>query len=121
MRSSEDGEKACPAFITQADGAVVLRLAGDVDVTNIAGFEAVLRQAINDQPKHLVIDLQAVTFLDTAGVLLLLQAYRWQQKAGNALSVQPGEGMVRRTLEVSGLLGILASEANPATPSEAGQ
>jgi anti-anti-sigma factor len=91
-----------------ADGSLALRLMGDIDVTNASEVETLLRQATAEGPRTLVVDLRLVTFLDTAGVRLLILAHRWQQGAGNYLKVvlTEGEGTVRRVLELSGLTAL---------------
>jgi anti-sigma B factor antagonist len=114
MTRSDGGAAISHILSTQADGKPSLRLIGDIDVMNITEIEGVLRRLIGEKPTVLVVDLREVTFLDSAGVRLLLQAHRWQQEAGNSLRVVPGGGMARRVLEVSGLdriLGIRGDEA----------
>ena len=102
MASSDDFIRPCFTLIREPDGSLVVRLKGDIDVTNASEIEALLRQATAEEPKTLVADLQAVTFLDTAGVRLLLLAHRWQQGGGNHLKVvlAQGEGVVRHVLKI---------------------
>jgi anti-anti-sigma factor len=92
------------------EGTLTLRLCGNIDVTNIAEIEAALRQALQDRRANLVLDLREVTFLDSAGLRLILQARRWQQRSRRELSVMAGSGVVRHLLEVSGLTLILNTE-----------
>jgi anti-anti-sigma factor len=90
------------ALEVEPGGRQTVRLRADIDVTNVAGIEAVLRQLTSELTPDLVLNLEEVTFLDTAGVRLLLLADRWQQKAGHTLTVVPGEGVVERVFQVGG-------------------
>jgi anti-anti-sigma factor len=66
-----------------------------------------LHQLMNEPASEWVLDLRDVTFLDTAGIRLLLPADRGQKQAGHTLTVVPGEGGVERVFAVSGLTSIL--------------
>lgn len=72
MASSDDSVLAQCSLSREVDGSMVICLTGDIDVTNAGEIEAVLRQATSEGPSVLVIDLQAVKFLDTAGVRLVM-------------------------------------------------
>jgi anti-anti-sigma regulatory factor len=65
-----------------------------------------------------VIDLCAVTFMDSAGVLLLFRAYQGQQAAGKALRIllAPGQG-ARRILTLIGLTSLPGIEWETVTGS----
>jgi anti-anti-sigma factor len=86
-----------PPVVPKAE-KLVLQLGGEIDVTNAAAVEAELCRLTGQRPQVLVIDLEQVTFLDSAGVRLILQAHRWQQAAGNAVEIIPGEGIARHVL-----------------------
>jgi stage II sporulation protein AA (anti-sigma F factor antagonist) len=58
----------------------------------------------------LVIDLSAVTFLDSSGIRVLVHAYQALNEAGGSLRVRGATGVVRRALEIVGLDGVLALE-----------
>ncbi|HXJ65973.1 MAG TPA: STAS domain-containing protein, partial [Actinomycetota bacterium] len=53
---------------------IVLELSGDLDMAAVDGAETRLRAALASQPGRLVVDLSAVTFLDSSGIRLLLRA-----------------------------------------------
>jgi anti-sigma B factor antagonist len=88
----------------QADGTVLFQFRGEMDLAGAAVVEAGLRQATREPPLLLVLDLCAVTFIDSAGVLLLFRAYRGQQAADKALRIVlvPGQS-AHRVLTLIGL------------------
>jgi anti-sigma B factor antagonist len=90
---------------TQTDGTVVLELCGDLDLASAPTVEAVLRQVTAEPPPLLVLDLRAVTFLDSAGVVLILRACRGQKAADQGLRIvlDPWQSAYR-VLAISGLM-----------------
>jgi anti-sigma B factor antagonist len=119
MSSSDHNAAVDYTLSTQADGAVILQFRGDLDFTTVAWVEAALRQATREPPPLLVLDLRPVTFLDSAGVLLLLQAYRGQKAVHKDLRivVDPGQAAYR-VLALSGLIALPGIEWEPATDNE---
>jgi anti-sigma B factor antagonist len=109
MQPSDDSGSSPSSLRVGADGGVSLQLRGEIDVTNADQVEASLKEATREGPAELLLDLRAVTFLDTAGLRLILLAHRWQTRAGHALRIvlAEGENAVRRVLETSGLLVLL--------------
>jgi anti-anti-sigma factor len=109
MASDEGTGHTQTLVVIEADGVTSVRLAGDIDVTNAEHIEEVLRHEIEEQRNSLEIDLTGVTYIDTAGIRLLLLAHRLQGAAGGAFRVviDDAEGFVWRALEVSRLIEVL--------------
>jgi anti-sigma B factor antagonist len=63
-----------PTFSTgrHPDGAVVLTLTGEIDMSNAHAFATALAEARQDAAEPLVVDLSAVDYLDSAGLAALL-------------------------------------------------
>jgi anti-anti-sigma factor len=102
-----DPEASRSSAGAEAEQKVTLELEGDIDVSTVSEFETRLRQLTKERPKVLVLDLEQVTFLDSAGVRLILQAYRYQQAAGNTLEVVAGRGVAREVLRHCRLTSLL--------------
>lgn len=54
--------------------AVLIDIAGDIDLQTAPGATAFLTEATATSPRHLILDLSAVTFLASAGINLLIAA-----------------------------------------------
>ena len=52
---------------------------------------------------RLVLDLRAVTFLDSSGLRLLMEWERHNEPAGMVFAVIPGPALVRRVLQTAGV------------------
>ena len=96
---------------TQPNGTMLLELCGDLDLATAPTLAAVLGQIAREPPPLLVIDLRGVTFLDSAGVLLLLEAYQWQKAADQRLRlVLNPQQSAYRVLVISGLVQLAGME-----------
>jgi anti-sigma B factor antagonist len=87
--------------IDARDGAVVLRLAGELDLYNAEDVRAALAQALGSEPTRIVVDLSEVHFVDSTMLGVLIEA---RSKLGRAdLLLAAPQLETRRTLQVSGL------------------
>jgi anti-sigma B factor antagonist len=101
-------------------GRVVVEVDDEVDTFTAPLLDACLHsQATRPGTRHLVVDLRQVSFLGGAGARAVAQAERLCRRRGARLAVRGGTGIVRHTLQLSGL-GDLVSVEPPAvhgTPS----
>jgi anti-anti-sigma factor len=83
------------------DGAVIIRLAGELDLHNVGDVRAALTEAIEREPRCVVIDLAAVEFVDSTALGVLIEA---RSRLGqDALLLAAPQLETRRTLQISGL------------------
>ena len=82
----------------------VARVAGEIDGVSAPAFD----QTLAALPDRLELDCQAVTFLDSAGVSVLVRHHRQRCENGGTLRIVEPSRAVRRVLEISGLLELLA-------------
>jgi anti-anti-sigma factor len=93
----------------EADGSLILRLSGDLDLSSTPEFERAVAWGLDTSPKRLVLDLTGLTFIDSCGLRAILTAQRAGERAQCALSVVPGE-QARRLFDLTGV-----SESLPLT------
>jgi anti-anti-sigma factor len=83
------------------NGAVIVRLRGELDLYNAEDVRTALAQAIDTAPPRIVVDLAAVEFVDSTALGVLLEA---RSRLGqDALVLAAPRVETRRTLQVSGL------------------
>ena len=87
----------------QADGSTRVALAGELDLYRVPALAAALEVAAG----RIVVDLQDVTFLDSATLALLVQEHRRLQSAGHELIVLVGEQTPLTVFAVTGFDRIL--------------
>jgi anti-anti-sigma factor len=86
-----------------SDGAVVVRVDGEVDTATAPALEARLRQVIVDGVTSVELDLTAVGFIDSSGLRALIVARQLADGVGCALGIEATSPAVARILDVTGL------------------
>ncbi len=67
--------------VTEEQGAVLLSLDGDVDLSCSPDARKAILEAL-DNGKHLLVNLAAVTYIDSSGVASLVEGYQLSKKQG---------------------------------------
>ena len=98
--------------IVERDGTVIVVLDGEIDLCAAPEFEASLNRVGAGHVKPIVVDLDRVSFIDSAGVHVLLQ-FSLAEGNGNRLALTCGSPQVRRLLEVTGVGRFLRFVASP--------
>jgi anti-sigma B factor antagonist len=88
--------------VEQRDGVVVARVTGDLDLSDAAQMEADVLAAVTASNGPLVVDLTAVTFIDSAGVRGLDHLLAERHPDHPLLVVAPEHGRPRFTLRLCG-------------------
>jgi anti-sigma B factor antagonist len=86
---------------------VSVSFSGDLDVSTAGEMRARLAQSEVLDARGVQVDLSQVTFLDSSSIGVLVAACKRIRNDGGLFSVVCGEGPVRRTLVVAGLLDYL--------------
>lgn len=88
--------------VTRRDGAIVVALAGELDLYNAPVVREALAAALASSPDRLVIDLSDVAFVDSTALGVMLEARAKLVRRDGFVLAAPG-AETRRTLQVSGL------------------
>jgi anti-anti-sigma factor len=88
------------------NGAPVISIAGELDLSNAGTVETELERIITARPARLVFDLSELSFMDSSGIALLLRAReRWAP-----VIVRDASPAVRRVIVATGLSDVLPEE-----------
>jgi anti-sigma B factor antagonist len=99
---SAGGRESAVTGVDRRDGAIVLSLAGELDLYNAEEVRGALLDACTGEPEVLVVDLEGVTFIDSTALGVLIEGRsRMSDRSGFRLAAPGLE--TRRALEVSGL------------------
>lgn len=79
----------------------VLVLSGEIDTYTASE----LASRLGDEPVVAVVDLSAVTFIDSSGLRTLIEADRSRKNDGARFVLRSPSAPVQRLLEISGLSG----------------
>jgi len=95
--------------LQQYGNNVVVRLAGELDLVAAAAFKEAVDDLLDRRPGTcLYVNLERVTFLDSAFLGALLGRYRRISQAGGRMGIVGAPGAVRPTLELSGIFRTMA-------------
>lgn len=89
------------------DGSLVAVVRGELDMLSASMLDAELEAATARRPATLVVEMSAVTFLDSSGCHALVRAHRRADTTGVELHLAGINGTCRRVLEVAGLSELL--------------
>ena len=99
-----------------------VKAGGEIDLSNTDELRSALDGVMGRSAKGFVIDLVDITYIDSAGVAVVVSAYRRLSKAGGVLAVvRPASSAVRRVLDLIGLQtlpGIVVAEDSQAAQEE---
>ncbi len=90
----------------EAEGLTVLAFGGDLDVLGIAEAREAVRLA-QETASRVLLDLRGLRFMDSSGLRVILEANRRATTEATELEIAPGEGAVRRVLDLSGVSGLV--------------
>ena len=99
----------------QADGTTRVALAGEVDLYRVPALASALQAATG----RVVVDLQEVTFLDSATLALLVHEHRRLDEEGHGLTVVVSEDTPTTAFTVTGIDRILT--IRPAAVTQAAE
>jgi anti-sigma B factor antagonist len=92
----------------QVGGVAVVTVTGDVDLGTAPDFEDELTRAVGEQlGTGLVVDLSAISFIDSTGLNALVHAFERQRLAGSSLALVSEDRRVAMMLEVTRLDRVL--------------
>ncbi|GIF67566.1 hypothetical protein Ais01nite_56010 [Asanoa ishikariensis] len=89
---------------------VVLRLAGELDLSTAPHLSERIDEVIGDGLTRLVIDLHEVTFCDSTGMSAFIRGHHLSSAAGGSLRLTGARGVVARVLKISGLDTLLSDD-----------
>jgi anti-anti-sigma factor len=101
-------------------GHITLVVTGEIDVANAPTFLHELIAVATEAHSPTVVDLSAVTFLDSSGLNALVKAHRSLEDSDASLVLLNPSPICRRVLELTGtdrILEIVDDNPAPLTPS----
>jgi anti-anti-sigma factor len=85
-------------------------LSGELDVVSAPGLQQVLGQVLSERHARVMLDLNGLEFVDSAGVSLLIRAKQTAEAAGRTLVLRRPTAQLERVFALVGLADWLAVE-----------
>jgi anti-anti-sigma factor len=86
----------------QDRNSIVLRATGELDIASAPGLEHSLLHVLESGASSIVVDLTAVSFIDPAGLRVLLWAAGRSSEDGDRLRIDCGSPAVRQLIDLTG-------------------
>lgn len=82
------------------NGAIVLRVGGELDESSRHSVEPVVVAAVNGAD-HVILDLRALTFCDSAGIAVVVGAAELARRRGCRMTIDHITPAVRRVFDIA--------------------
>ncbi|HEY5271812.1 MAG TPA: STAS domain-containing protein [Acidimicrobiales bacterium] len=93
------GAKATAVARRDASGVPIVKLTGEVDMSNVDSVRASVDLAIEHDPERIVFDLGALEFMDSSGLAMLLAV----AEKISVVELRRPRPLIRRVIELTGL------------------
>jgi anti-sigma B factor antagonist len=91
-------------------GVTVLTVSGDIDLAVVGQLRDAVAAALGqDYVTGVLIDLAAVTFMDSTGIGTLVGCWHQAGAAGKTLHITHARAQIERVLEITGVLQLLSA------------
>ena len=91
----------------QNDGVCIIHAQGDIDLATAPELRVAIDAAIQTGPRSLLLDLSKVTFLDSSGIRVLVEAQRRADELGASFAIDGMSPALTRVFEIAGVIDLL--------------
>ncbi|MCU1369150.1 MAG: anti-sigma-factor antagonist [Ilumatobacteraceae bacterium] len=92
--------------VTEQDEWSVVDVGGEIDVATAPRLREQLIALVNDQRYHIVVNLEAVDFIDSTGLGVLISGLKRVRTHGGRFSLVCTEPRILKVFEITGLLAV---------------
>ena len=96
----------CEVGNIRAGEPCVVAVKGEVDLSSATDLEAGIRQALGGNPASVVLDLAALTFIDSSGLRVLVSVADDARSQGVGFELRNVPSHAQRVLDITGLSGM---------------
>lgn len=86
----------------EKDGTILVTLSGEVDLSHSAALRKRLMELMFER-RNVVVDMAAVTYVDSSGIAGLVEAYQMARKSNTRFTLAAVSDPVRRVLQLARL------------------
>ena len=90
----------------EADTATITA-AGEIDLATVTSLRDAITRAMQQGARHLTVDLDEVTYLDSSGLGTLIGAHKRLVSSGGTLTIRCAQARVLRLLTITGVDRVL--------------
>jgi anti-sigma B factor antagonist len=105
------------ADVATVEGRTVISVSGEIDLSTVPGLRTEINALITGGARQLLLDLEAVTFMDSSGLNLLVGVVKLL--GSGSVGVISAKPTIRRIFSISGLDQVIPIYASVAAALEA--
>lgn len=90
----------------QVPGCVVVTVRGDLDAASAPRLEDALQDLPKDGDHDVIVDVEGITFIDSSGVYVLIQALKRMSTEGRHLTLRGADSGAYKVLDVCRLTSV---------------
>jgi anti-anti-sigma factor len=98
-----EGQAGITVRTAHQDGAPVISVAGELDLTNAKEVRSAIEAVVSDHGQRVVFEVSDLTFMDSSGIALLASVTRQVRE----VELRDPTPIVRRLIEMTGLDKVL--------------
>ena len=87
----------------RAHNTIIVEPNGEIDLATVGDLDDALRAAEAKGPARILVDLSAVSMLDSTGLRCLVSAHERSLEMSREFLIRPGTARLRRLFEAAGL------------------
>lgn len=95
--------------VERAFGLITLVITGRLDITTAPNLESVVNE-LSEDTKEFIFDMSGVEYISSAGIRVLLGAYKTINLTQGTMRIEKANDMVREVFEMTGLSEMLVEE-----------
>jgi anti-anti-sigma factor len=99
------------AIVAQRNGETVVVLSGELDMATAPDLATVLDSVREDGPEQVVLDLSALSFIDSSGIAVLVTSQHQMIERTRHLALRGARPHAMKVFEIAGLVDFLNVEA----------
>ena len=88
---------------------VTLKITGRLDTTTSPNLETVINE-LSEDTNELVFDMAELEYISSAGIRVILSAYKKMNQSGGIMRIEKANDIVREVFEMTGLVEMLNRE-----------
>jgi anti-sigma B factor antagonist len=87
--------------VERKPGVYVIRVEGEVDMSNSPDVRNVILPTFQKSPSHVVVDLSGVSYIDSSGIATLVEGYQLARAGGGRLTLAGMSSGVEAVFELA--------------------
>ena len=104
---------AAAVVVTRREPDVVVRLSGEVDISNADLVEEAIQQYLGGDPRDLTLECDGLRFIDSTGLSLTVRLHNELAQRGHRLVLTGLADAVRRPFEATNLTDVIEIRESP--------